>query len=67
MDEPAPQDILFWDLARKSTKLCYMKCVNKVENKLSSKQETCIKECVGRYLECRNATLNHLNELSKQE
>ena len=67
MDEPAPQNIIFWNLARKSTKLCLTKCASNIENQLSNAQEKCIKECVGRYLECRNARINHLEEWIKHE
>lgn len=65
MDEPSPQDVLFWDLARKSTKICFLKCVTNPQETLTNKQEICIKDCVSRYLECRDITLNSLKELAK--
>ena len=65
MDEPSSTDILFWDLARKSTKICYTKCVLQVHNKLTSKQEGCIRECTSRYVECRDVALNSLKDLAK--
>jgi Tim10/DDP family zinc finger. len=65
MDEPSPQDVLFWEIARKSTKLCFFKCVGQVYEKLTSKQEVCIRDCANRYLECREVAINSLKELAK--
>ena len=36
---------------RKLNTLCFEKCVEKPGSKLESKQETCITNCVGRYLD----------------
>lgn len=65
MDDPSPQDVLFWELARKSTKICYMKCVSQVSSNLTSKQESCIRDCVRRYLECREIALESLKEIAR--
>ena len=35
----------------KLTDICFAKCVKKPENKLGSREESCIQDCAGRYLE----------------
>ena len=64
--EESPDELLFGDLARKTTKVCFVKCVNAETKGLSATQKTCIKDCVTRYLQCRNTALEALKELAKR-
>lgn len=43
---------------RKLNLLCFEKCVEKPGSKLESKQETCITNCVGRYLDSNGFIAN---------
>lgn len=67
MEDSSPQELLFWDLARKSTKICFLKCVGQAGEGLSGGQKVCVKDCVRRYLKCRESALETLKELAKRE
>lgn len=66
MDDPSPQDVLFWDLARKTTKTCFTKCFGQLNGKMTSKQESCLRDCAQRYMQCREVALGSLKDLAKQ-
>lgn len=68
MSEEIPvQDVLFQDLVKDATSACFTRCVRKPKESLGSKEKKCIKDCVGRYVECRRATLNYIQHLSNSE
>ncbi|CAG9320148.1 unnamed protein product [Blepharisma stoltei] len=66
MSEPTLDDILFSDIVKKSTNVCFLRCVNDPSPNLTGKQKSCIKNCVLRFMECREATLQSLKELSQR-
>lgn len=49
---------------RKLNSLCFEKCVEKPGSKLESKQETCITNCVGRYIDSHGFIANRFGRRS---
>lgn len=49
---------------RKLNIVCFAQCVEKPGSKLESKQENCIKNCVGRYLEANGFIANRFGRRS---
>jgi hypothetical protein len=65
--EDSPDEVLFTDLARKMTKVCFQKCVQVTNDKLVESQIRCIRDCVKRYLQCRETALETIKELARRE
>lgn len=49
---------------KKLNLICFDKCVEKIGGKLESKQETCINNCVARYLEANGFIANRFGRRS---
>jgi len=64
MSDTSIEDALFSDLLRKSVNLCFIRCVRDPSPSLTKVQQTCIKNCVYRYMECREVSLNALKDLA---
>ena len=47
------------------TDVCWEKCVEKPGSKLDSKTETCVMNCVERFIDTTNYVVNRLSEKSK--
>ena len=44
------------------TEICWDKCVEKTGNKLESKQQSCLGNCVERFLDTSNFVINRLSQ-----
>ena len=47
------------------TDTCWEKCVDKPNNRLDSRTETCLQSCVERFIDSSNFIVNRLGELRK--
>lgn len=44
------------------TDICWEKCVDKTSSKLESKQQTCLTNCVERFIDSSNFIINRLSQ-----
>lgn len=52
-------------LVHNLTETCWDKCVDKPSSRLDSKTETCLHNCVQRFIDSSNFIINRLEELKK--
>uniref|UniRef100_T2MJ00 Mitochondrial import inner membrane translocase subunit n=1 Tax=Hydra vulgaris TaxID=6087 RepID=T2MJ00_HYDVU len=46
------------------TDICWDKCIEKSGSKLESKQQACLSNCVGRFIDVSNFVINRLSQKS---
>ncbi|KAL9973935.1 hypothetical protein ACROYT_G020456 [Oculina patagonica] len=61
------EKVRFQSLVRSLTDECWEKCVEKVGPKLDSKTETCIVNCVERFLDTSNYVANRLSHMGEKD
>eukprot|EP00127_Corallochytrium_limacisporum_P002703 Clim_evm12s136 gene=Clim_evmTU12s136 len=56
----------FQSMVHNFTDMCWDKCMTSVGNKLDSKQEQCLVNCVERFLDTSYFVVNRLDELKRR-
>ena len=56
------QKAKFQQLIHNLTDICWETCVQKIGNKLESRQQTCLSNCVERFLDTSNFIINRLSQ-----
>ena len=54
----------FQGMAKQFTNICWEKCIDKPSSKFDSRTESCLKNCVERYLDTTNFIVNRFQKLS---
>ena len=65
MIEVESQKARFTQNAYQFTDVCWDKCMDKISNKMDKKNETCLVNCVERFLDTTNFVINRLSNMGK--
>lgn len=67
MIEVESQKARFTQNAYQFTDVCWDKCVDKISNRMDSKTEACLSNCVERFLDTTHFVVNRLGTMGKQD
>lgn len=67
MIEVESQKARFTQNAYQFTDVCWDKCMDKIPNRMDSRTEACLSNCVERFLDTTHFVLNRLGSMGKQD